>query len=226
MYDEEGRADLYRNYIIGAAYKYYDYQLLKDFFNYLKTDNNHEFYEQLFWIGLENSIYHKAENDRPVLKSLRSRYSKKVLNGEIPLPESEILKEIKKAHYKRVLGEAAIAEARVLTILDELEFDEHMNTEQIIFKMNEIIKKYFKFRAGTYQSLKEQHREMKKPSAAEPSEKHEEKKEDSGYSLMKDLTIESAETTRLVFFEQNDKLKMKNLDFHELNGRGDLADRD
>jgi len=72
MYDEEGRADLYRNYIIGAAYKYYDYQLLKGFFNYLKTDNNHEFYEQLFWIGLENSIYHKAKNDRPVLKALRS----------------------------------------------------------------------------------------------------------------------------------------------------------
>lgn len=225
MYDENGNADLYRNYIIGATYKYYDYKLLKSFFNYLKTDNDHEFYEQLFWIGLENSTYHKAKNDRPVLKKLRVHYSKKVLSGEIPLPESEMLKEIKKAHYKRVLGEIPKAEARVLNILDELEFDVHMDTEQIIFRMNEIIKKYFRFRAGTYESPKKQHTEKKKTSTLEPSEKRDEKKEDSGYSFMKDLVIESAETTRLIFFEQDDELKMKNLNLQQFKGIRDNTDR-
>lgn len=225
MYDENGKADLYRNYIIGAACKYYDYPLLKGYFNYLKTDNDHEFYEQLFWIGLENSTFHKAKKGRPVLERLRINYSKRVLSGEMLLPESEILKEIKKAHYKKVLGEKPKAETRVLNILNELEFDAHMDTEQIILIMNDIIKKYFKFRAGTYDSPKELHRKDKNPSEPEPSEKREDKKDDSGYSLMKDLVIESAETTRLVFFEQNDKLKMKNLKFQQVKGIRSNTDR-
>lgn len=225
IYDEDGRADIYRNYIIGATYKYYDYKLLKKFINYLKTDNDHEFYEQLFWLGLENSTYLKAKNDRPVLKILRASYSKKVLSGEIPIPEREILKELKIAHYKRVLGEIPKAEARVINILDELEFDGGLDTEQIILRMDQIIKKYFKFRAGTYETPSIQHTEKKKPSELEPLEKHEEKKEDSGYSLMKDLVIESAETTRLIFFEQNDDLKMKNLNLQQLKGIRDNTDR-
>ena len=34
-YDENGKVELYWNYIIGAAHKYYDFSLLTDFFLYL-----------------------------------------------------------------------------------------------------------------------------------------------------------------------------------------------
>jgi hypothetical protein len=70
-YDEKGEADLYWNYIIGAVHKYYDFTLLQSFFNYLKTDSGHEFYEELFWIGLEHCAFNKGKNDRPVLTCLR-----------------------------------------------------------------------------------------------------------------------------------------------------------
>lgn len=216
-FDENGKADLYQNFIIGATYKYYDYQLLKRFFNYLKTDSDHEFYEQLFWIGIENSTYLKAKKERPILKGLRRHYSKKVLKGEIPPIEREMLKEIKIAHYKRVLGENHNAEAHVINILNELEFEECMDTEEIIFRMNNIIKKYFKFRAGKYEVSLERFIDNKKPSSFEHREESEEE-EDSGYELMKDLIIESAETTRDVFFEQDDELKMKNLKLQNLRG--------
>lgn len=228
VYDEDGKADLYRNYIIGAVYKYYDYKLLERFFNYLKTDSDHEFYEHLTWIGLENSTYHKGKKERPVLKRLRRNYSRKVLSGEVLPHERAILNEIKKAHYKRALGEKPVAEARVLRILNELEFDEHMDTEQIIVKMNEIIKNYFKFRAGSYESSLMQYIEKKKTSASnasEPLEEHAEKPKYSGYSMIKDLVIESAETARDVYFEQNDELKMKNFNFHKFKGTKINADR-
>lgn len=224
-YDENGKADIYRNYIIGAVYKYYDYQLLKSFFNYLRTDSDHEFYENLTWIGLENSTYHKGKKERPALKNLRRNYSKKVLNGEIPSSERDILNEIRKAHYKKVLGENPDAEAQVLNILNELEFDEHMDTEQIILKMNEIIKNYFKFKAGSYEVSLKQYIEKKKATPTVPAEKKEEKAEDTGYSLMKNLVVESAETTRDFYFEQDEDNKNINFNIHKLTGKRTNTDR-
>ena len=226
VYDENGKAGLYINYIIGAAYKYYDGEILKDFFNYLRTDSDHEFYEQLTWIGLENSTYHKGIKERPVLKKLRENYSKKVLSGEITLFERAILNEIKLAHYKRVLGEKPRTEARILDILNELEFDEHMDTQQIIVRMNEIIKKYFKFRAGSYEFQLDNHKEKKKADTEEfYEEKKENAEEDSGYSLMKDLIVESAETTRDFYFEQVENKKNDNLIIRKLNFKKAKTDR-
>lgn len=228
LYDENGNADLYRNYIIGAVYKYYDYNLLKSFFNFLRTDSDHEFLEHVFWIGLENSTYHKAKLDRPVLKRLRRHYAKRVLKGEYPLHERAILNEIKKVHYQRVLGIIPTSEERVIDIVNELEFTEHMSTEEIISAMNEIIKKYFKFRAGSYDVSITDVKEKKKPSSYETSKEYKEYKEDSddsGYELMKNLVIESAETTRDFYFEQDDELNIKNFNLHKFNGDRVKTDR-
>lgn len=222
---DDGSADLYRNYIAGAVYKYYDYKLLKSFFGYLKTDSDHEFFENLFWIGLENSSYHKAKKERPVLKILRRLYSEKVLSKEIPPFERALLNEINYAHYKRALGETPVAETRVLSILDELEFDEKMDTKEIIQRMDDLIKKYFKFKAGSYELKQPENLKSNKPSSKEFLEKQEENKDDSGYSLMKDLIIESAETTRDFYFEQNEKMKDVQINLHKFNGNRINADR-
>jgi hypothetical protein len=222
---DDGSADLYRNYIAGAVYKYYDYKLLKSFFGFLKTDSDHEFYENLFWIGLENSSFHKAKKDRPVLKNFRRKYAEKILSKEIPPSERALFNEINYAHYKRALGETPIAEARVLDILDKLEFDENMDTEEIIQKMDNLINEYFKFRAGNYEVKQTESIKSHKPSPKESLEKQEDKKDDSGYSLMKDLIIESAETTRDFYFEQNKKLKDSQINLHKFSGNRINADR-
>lgn len=217
VYDEGGKAELYRNYIVGAVYKYYDYELLRSFFNYLKTDSDHEFLENLFWIGLENSSYQKAKKERPVLKGLRKSYAKKVLNNEVTPSERALFNEINMAHFKRALGEKPKTEERVIRILDDLEFDEHMDTKEIINKMDDIIKTYFKFKAGSYEVKAQEDIKSKKTEHSKPTEKSEgEKRDDSGYALMKDLVIESAETTRDFYFEQNEKMKDVQLNLHKL----------
>lgn len=144
-YDENGKADLYWNYIIGAVHKYYNYSQLQSFFNYLKDDMNYAFYENLMWIGLENCTYKKGKNERLVLEDLRRSYSKKVISKVIPATDYDLVDEIKMAHFQRALGEEPKMADDVFTILNELEFDESMNTEQIIFKMNEIINVYLDF---------------------------------------------------------------------------------
>lgn len=146
VYDENGKADLYLNYIIGAVHKYYDYSLLKKFFNYLKKDTNHELLEELTWIGLENCTYRKVKDERLVLENLRRDYAKKFLDKCNPALVTDIIDEIKIAHFQRALGEKPKITKLVTNILNDLEFDEHMNTEQIISRMNGIIKIYFKYK--------------------------------------------------------------------------------
>lgn len=145
MFDENGKADLYLNYIIGAVHKYYDYSLLQSFFNDLKEDAYHELLENLMWIGLEGCAYQKGKGERPVLESLRRNYSEKVLSKCDTASANYLFDEIRIAHFKRALGENPKMTGMASKILNDLEFDKFMDTEQIIFRMSKIINTYFRF---------------------------------------------------------------------------------
>ncbi|MDW5298543.1 MAG: hypothetical protein SA378_00160 [Sedimentibacter sp.] len=199
---EDASADVYINYIVGAVHKYYDYPILQSFFDYLKVDSEHEFYEKLMWIGLENGAYLKGKNERPVLESLRRDYSRNVV--EEIAAEKNILHEIRIAHFCRVLGIETKTEGRLLDILNLLEFDEEMDAEHIVLRMNDIIRTYFRFNPGTYEtnqqkeiiSIKSKNIKDAVLKNDEVKETQKEKQKDSDNSFMKDLVIESAETAR------------------------------
>mgnify|MGYP000380043123 CR=1 FL=1 len=76
-FDENGKANLYWNYIIGALYKHYDYELLDDFFATLKYDSDYIFYKKIFLLGVERCIFYKDKKERPALVSLRNNFAKK-----------------------------------------------------------------------------------------------------------------------------------------------------
>lgn len=143
VYDGKGEANLYWNYIVGAVRRYYDYAKLQEFFRALKSDPDYVFYESLTWIGLENCTYEKGVKDRPVLEHLRRSYSTKVLHKEDTASFYSLIDEIKLAHFRRGLGEEITESEQVTKILDDLEFHDSMTTDQIILKMNEIIRVYF-----------------------------------------------------------------------------------
>ncbi len=65
-YDERGKVDLYWNYIIGSVYKYYDYNLLREFFDTLRYDRDYTFYQKILLLGLEGCIFEKDSKNRPV----------------------------------------------------------------------------------------------------------------------------------------------------------------
>ncbi len=143
VFDDRGEADLYWNFIIGAVHKYYDYRQLAEFFNYLKQDSDHPFYEELAWIGLENCAYEKARLDRPVLENLRRRASERVLHKEYPESFYFLIDELKKAHFQRALGMEPQMSEQVAAILDKLEFDASLTTEEIIQRLHLIIAEHF-----------------------------------------------------------------------------------
>jgi hypothetical protein len=150
-YDESGKADLYLNYIIGAVHKYYDYEILQDFFSYLKEDIDHDFYEKLTWLGLENCTYEKGKDERPVIESLRIAYAKKIIKSNELNVNEDIFYEIELAHFQKVLGLNPKMSEPVSQILNDLEFDAGFSTEEIITKMDEIINLYFSFSPSQYE---------------------------------------------------------------------------
>ncbi|NCB52127.1 MAG: hypothetical protein EOM54_09640 [Clostridia bacterium] len=153
-YDEDGRASLYMNYIIGSVRRYYDYALLSDYFAKLDRSIDHELFEELIWTGLENSAYLKGRVERPVLDSLRQSYAKRYLircgaiNADANVDDSVyydyILDEVKTAHFRKALGETPNVSGLAEKILRDLEFDASSDTEQIIRRMDGIISDYFK----------------------------------------------------------------------------------
>lgn len=200
-YDEDGEADLYWNYIIGAAHKYYNYPILQSFFNHLKTDSEHEFYEKLFWIGLEHCTFNKGKIDRPVLVSLRRNYARKVMKGETVPLEDNMLNVIRNAHFGRVLGNHPEISGNALKILNALEFDDELSTEEIVFRMNQIIKTYFRFNYGQYK-IDKNIKNSKSSKAKEHTEYSDEKLSDSEMAAMNDMYRDSAETSRMIDFKE------------------------
>ena len=142
-YDDNGKADLYLNYIIGAVHKYYASSHLQNFFDDLAGDGDRELLENLMWIGLENCTFEKTKSERPVLERLRQNYAKKVLSQYNSLSANYILSEISIVHFQRALGKEPKMSRLAFDMLRDLEFDKSMNTEQIITRMNKIISVYF-----------------------------------------------------------------------------------
>ncbi|WP_312831669.1 hypothetical protein [Sedimentibacter saalensis] len=208
VYDEDGRAELYFNFIVGAVHKYHDYSKLLSFFNYLKSDIDHEFYRELTWIGLESSVFDKIKDERPVLENLRRDYARKVLESG-RTAEKNILQEVKEAHYMRALGQEIKISGRLLEILNALEFDRDMDTGQIIDSMKQIIKLYFRFNAGTYETLsgKKEKRNVKAEATKEGTDEISSNFESA--PAMDIAVDESAETSRDLSFQELDEKQKK-----------------
>lgn len=142
-FDENRNADIYLNYIIGALHKYYKFNLFKNFLNGLKDDKYYDILVNLLWIGLEKSTYEKSIEERPVIKDLRRIYAQKFLNNCNGASSNYLVDEIKIANFRRAIGENPKMTHLAFNILNDLEFDKCMDTEQIILKMKHIMKKYF-----------------------------------------------------------------------------------
>ncbi len=139
-YDEEDKADLYWNYIIGSVYKYFDYKLLSEFFDTFIYDRDYIFYQKIMMLGLEGCIFEKDSKNRSVLAGLRFNYGKKAYEKR---DEAEVIDEIQAAYFSRVNGYEIKVSDNINSLLDDLKFDINFNTEQVIDKMNQIIEKYF-----------------------------------------------------------------------------------
>ena len=155
-YDAEARADLYWNTIIGAVRRHYDYPKIEELFRGFQAEEDSDVYEGLLWLGLENAVFEKEREERPVLESLRRDYAEHYLAQLFTTHDLPFYDTMALAHYRRALGQENKLDPYTEKLLDELEFSRDMSTEEIVERARDLFERWFQIR------LKEKEAERKK----------------------------------------------------------------
>lgn len=142
-YDDEGRAELYWNCIIGAAHRHYDYaQFIPLFRTFAEYEDGDE-YEALFWLGLENAVYQKELPTRPALKPLHDKYARNAVKALAGRDDYMLYDALAYAHFARSIGENVPLNGYDEKLLTELEFTPDMTTAEIVERTNELFTRWF-----------------------------------------------------------------------------------
>lgn len=155
-YDADARADLYWNTIIGAVRRHYDYPKIEELFRGFQAEEDSDVYEGLLWLGLENAVFEKEREERPVLESLRRDYAEHYLAQLFTTHDLTFYDTMALAHYRRALGLENKLDPYTENLLDELEFSRDMSTEEIVERARDLFERWFQIR------LKEKEAERKK----------------------------------------------------------------
>ncbi len=155
-YDADARADLYWNTIIGAVRRHYDYPKIEELFRGFQAEEDSDVYEGLLWLGLENAVFEKEREERPVLESLRRDYAEHYLAQLFTTHDLPFYDTMALAHYRRALGQENKLDPYTEKLLDELEFTRDMSTEEIVERARDLFERWFQIR------LKEKEAERKK----------------------------------------------------------------
>ena len=163
-YDQDGRADLYWNSIIGAVRKHYGAENMDRLFQAIHGCEQELLYEQLLWLGLENAVYPREAPRRPALPSLRRSYARRVIDLDDRAEPGDLLCTLESAHFHRALGrkEPPLL-PRDRAMLDALEFSPELDGPALVQQGLDFLKTYFQFVPGQTQAQEAQARKRRLP---------------------------------------------------------------
>jgi hypothetical protein len=142
VFDENGRAELYWNCIVGAARRHYEWEKLSALFHTFRGMVEQTLYENLLWLGLENALYLREREERPALPALRESYAHRAVSMSRAAENDRLLDVLEEAHFRRALGETPQLKDRDRELLDALEYGADLDTEQILARTEELFGKY------------------------------------------------------------------------------------
>ena len=144
-FDDEGRAELYWNCIIGALRRHYEYPKLARVFASFSLYEEGDEYEGLLWLGLENCVYLRELPERPALAELRLEYAERFVSayGELAPEDFHLYEHLAYGHFCRVLGREAPENPYDRSLLDELEFPAELTTDEIVERAKRLFARWF-----------------------------------------------------------------------------------
>lgn len=151
-YDDEGRADLYWNSIIGAVRKNYGPETIDALFAAFHGCRDEALYEQLVWLGLENAVYQRESPRRLALPALRRRYARWVVDQCAGIGDGELLPRLEEAHFRRALGEDPAMTKEDRKLLDSLEFSGELDGPELSQAALDFLHDHFGFVPGKTQT--------------------------------------------------------------------------
>ena len=151
-YDDEGRADLYWNSIIGAVRKNYGPETIDALFAAFHGCRDEALYEQLVWLGLENAVYQRESPRRLALPALRRRYARWVVDQCAGIGDGELLPRLEEAHFRRALGDDPAMTKEDRKLLDSLEFSGELDGPELSQAALDFLHDHFGFVPGKTQT--------------------------------------------------------------------------
>lgn len=149
-YDEEGRADLYWNSIIGAVRKNYGQEAVSSLLESFQGCKDQILYEELTWLALENAVFQRESPRRPALPSLRRSYARRVL--ALGHTSDQILNIVESAHFRRALGEEPSLRPSERKLLNALELPGSLDGPALAEQILGVLHAYFGFVPGETQA--------------------------------------------------------------------------
>lgn len=149
-YDEEGRADLYWNSIIGAVRKNYGQETVSSLLESFQDCKDQVLYEELAWLALENAVFQRESPRRPALASLRRSYARRVL--ALGHTSDQVLNIVESAHFRRALDEEPSLRPSERKLLNALELPGSLDGPTLAKQILDVLHFYFGFVPGETQA--------------------------------------------------------------------------
>lgn len=150
-----GVPDHYFNMVVGLVKKWLDLDRIWAFFAEYEGDHRAEEFDEFLWLGLENCVYEKEVQERPILESLRRQRAARFYKEQESLTRQQMEYQSmpvytqQEARWSRVLGRRGpVLTPKEARMAEALCFSGELDTEAVISAMQQFLAEFFRYQPG------------------------------------------------------------------------------
>ena len=151
-FNTDGSADFYMNNVIGLVCKWLDMQKISRFFDSYGESARADRFDEICWLGLENCVYEKEQQQRPILEKLRKAHADVFFRNMQTLSRQEMMTQNARV-FEQQEARWAFVSGRKLPVLtpaakslyQALQLPGSLSTDEVIDHLQDILIRYFRF---------------------------------------------------------------------------------
>ena len=141
VFDGGGDADLYGNTVLGLAGRYYRFDLFRPLLNDFHRSVQEGLYTDVFFLVLENAVFRRGAQERPILPDLRAAYARTLLR-DTPPAEGVTDGALRRAWAQQVLGQPC--DKALVPVLADIAAPLKPTEAELIRRTEEILYTHFR----------------------------------------------------------------------------------
>ena len=141
VFDGGGDADLYGNTVLGLAGRYYRFDLFRPLLNDFHRSVQEGLYTDVFFFVLENAVFRRGAQERPILPDLRAAYARTLLR-DTPPAEGMTDGALRRAWAQQVLGQPC--DKALAPVLSDIAAPLKPTEAELIRRTEEILYTHFR----------------------------------------------------------------------------------